>query len=194
MDGKYIESVHRMFGTLPMKTFPNMNFNAFMKWTVFKRIKKIRPLWYITYSKESARNFLEKEFCWHYYGGHHLENRITAFHHSYYNPVKFGIDNRNNSLSATVREDIMSRDEALKTYSEPPYMEPELLDYFKKRIGLSNEAFEQIMAMPPKSYKDYPTYKSRFERLRPLFYILAKANLVPMSFYIKYTSKDGIQN
>jgi N-acetyl sugar amidotransferase len=193
MDGKYIPSVHKMFGTMPMNTYPNMNFASFMKWTVIKKIKKIRPLWYISYSKEAARQFLEKEFGWRYYGGHHLENRITAFHHSYYNPVKFGIDNRNNSLSAAVRAGIIPRDKAIKLYSEAPYMEPELLDYFKKRLGLSDDEFERIMALPPKSYKDYPTYKKRFERLRPLFYVLAKANLVPMSFYIKYTSKDGIQ-
>lgn len=193
MDGKYISSVHKMFGTMPMKTYPNMTFTSFMKWTVVKRIKKIRPLWYIGYSKESARQILEKEFCWHYYGGHHLENRITAFHHSYYNPVKFRIDNRNNSLSAAVRAGALSRDEAIRTYSEPPFMESELFDYFKKRIGLTNEEFDRIMKLPPRTYKDYPTYKKRFERLRPLFYLLAKANLVPMSFFIKYTSKDGIQ-
>jgi N-acetyl sugar amidotransferase len=193
MDGKYIRSVHRMFGTRPMKTYPNMNFMSFMKWTVLKQIRKIRPLWYIGYSKEAARQYLEKEFCWHYYGGHHLENRITAFHHSYYNPVKFGIDNRNNSLSAAVRAGLISRKEALRIYSEPPYMEPELLDYFKKRLRLSDAEFDQMMSLPAKTYKDYPTYKRRFERLRPLFYILAKANLVPMSFFIKYTTKDGIQ-
>lgn len=193
MDGKYIKSVQKMFGMMPMKTYPNMDFMSFMKWTVLKQVRKIRPLWYIGYSKEAARKYLEKEFGWQYYGGHHLENRITAFHHSYYNPVKFGIDNRNNSLSAAVREGLISRKEALRIYSEPPYMEPELLDYFKKRLGLSDLEFNQIISLPAKTYKDYPTYKRRFERLRPLFYILAKANLVPMSFYIKYTAKDGVQ-
>ena len=42
------------------------------------------------------------------------------------------------------------------------------------------------MQLTPKSWTDYPTYKKRFESLRPLFYVLAKANLVPMSFYLKY--------
>ena len=190
MDGKYIRAVHRIFGELSMKTFPNMEFWTFMKWILFKRIKKVRPLWYINYSKQEAQKYLEKEFGWQYYGGHHLENRITAFHHSYYNPIKFGIDNRNNSLSASVRAGLITRDEALKQYSESPYMEPELLDYFKKRLGLNNEEFEKIMNLPNKTYRDYPTYKKRFERLRSLFFILAKANLVPMSFYIKYTSKS----
>ena len=190
MDGKYIKSVHKIFGEIPMKTFPNMEFWTFMKWVLFKRIKKVRPLWYIKYSKQEAQKYLEEEFGWQYYGGHHLENRITAFHHSYYNPIKFGIDNRNNSLSASVRAGLITREEALKQYSESPYMEPELFDYFKKRLGLNNEEFKKIMNLPNKTYRDYPTYKKHFERLRFLFYILAKANLVPMSFYIKYTSES----
>ena len=192
IDGKYVESVHKLFGKRKMKTFPNMPFFSFMKWIIFKRIKKIRPLWYIDYSKEEAKKFLEKEFGWEYYGGHHLENRMTAFHHSYYNPVKFSKDQRNNSLSASVRSGIMDREEAIRLYAQPPYMEPELLDYFKKRLEFSDEEFCQIMSRPKKSFKDYPTYKKRFEKLRPLFFILAKASLVPMSFYIKYTSKSDI--
>jgi len=42
------------------------------------------------------------------------------------------------------------------------------------------------MNAPKKTYRDYKTYKKRFELFRPLFYILAKSNLVPMSFYLKY--------
>jgi len=190
MDGKYIKSVHKIFGELPMNTYPNMDFWTFMKWILFKRIKKIRPLWYIKYSKQEAQKHLEEKYGWQYYGGHHLENRITAFHHSYYTPTKFGIDNRNNSLSASVREGLITRNEALRQYNEPPYIEPGLIDYFKKRLELDNEEFEKIMNLPKKTYRDYPTYKKRFEKLRPFFYFLAKANLVPMSFYIKYTSKS----
>ncbi|GAB1465738.1 hypothetical protein MASR2M54_12380 [Aliarcobacter cryaerophilus] len=40
--------------------------------------------------------------------------------------------------------------------------------------------------MKIKIWQEYPTYKKTFELLRPLFKILAKANLVPMSFYLKY--------
>jgi len=188
MDGKYIKTIHQLYGKQKMKTFPNMEFGTFMKWLIFKRIKKIRPLWYINYSKKAAQKFLEKEFDWKYYGGHHLENRLSAFSHSYYLPKKFNIDQRNNSLSAEVRSKVKSREEALKEYSLPPYLEPELINYFKKRLELSNEEFEKIMNGPKKSFRDYKTYKKRFERLRPFFYILAKANLVPMSFYLKYCS------
>ena len=99
---------------------------------------------------------------------------------------------RNNSLSASVRVGLMTREEAISEYSKEPYIEPELLDYFKKRLNFTEEEFDKIMKGPKKSYKDYKTYKQRFERLRPLFFILAKMSLVPMSFYIKYTSKSEV--
>jgi N-acetyl sugar amidotransferase len=192
VDGGYIENVHKQYGKIKMKTFPNMDFLSFMKWILLYRIKKVRPLWYIKYSKDEARDMLEKEYGWKYYGGHHLENRMTAFNHSVYFPQKFGIDQRNNSLSAAVRNGSMGREEALQEYSKPPFVEPELVEYFTKRLGLSAEEYEATMAGPRKSFRDYKTYKRRFERLRPLFLILAKLNLVPMSFYIKYTSKSEI--
>lgn len=186
-DGKYIKSIHKKFGRKSLKTYPLMTFAKFIKWTTIKRIQKIRPLWYIKYSKEEARTFLEKEFGWEYYGGHHLENRMTAFNHSYYFPKKFEIDYRNNSLSASVRNGKMKREVAIdEYYNKPPYLEPELIEYFKKRLGFSDVEFEIIMKRPPKYWYEYPTYKKRFELLRPFFYILMKSHLVPRSFYMKY--------
>lgn len=185
-DGQYIHSIHRRFGTRPMKTYPLMTFSRFLWWTCVKRIQKIRPFWYINYSKEDARAFLETEFDWQYYGGHHLENRMTAFFHGVYAPRKFHSDFRNNTLSALVRNGKMSREEAWAEYNSPPKIENELISYFKKRLGLSDDEYNRIMNEPPHSWHEYPTYKQRFEKLRPLFSILAKRNLVPMSFYLKY--------
>ena len=185
-DGKYIQSIHRQYGKLKMKTFPNLTFYQFMKWVLLYRQKFIRPLWYIEYSKPDAREVLQKETGWLYYGGHHLENRATSFLHTIYNPQKFGIDNRNWSLAAEVRSGVLPREDALKIYNTPIKVDPELLAYVKKRLHLSDEEYEAIMEGPKKSFRDFKTYKKRFERLRPLFYLLAKANLVPMSFYLKY--------
>lgn len=186
-DGKYIESIHRKFGKIPMKTYPLMTFFKFMKWTVLYRIQKIRPLWYIGYSKEEAKVFLEKEFGWKYYGGHHLENRMTSFFHSIYCPQKFHIDYRNNSLAASVRTGMMKREDAIEEYYHtPPYIESELLNYFKKRMNLTDAEYNRIMNQPPNYWYQFPTYKKRFETFRPLFYLLKKANLVPHSFYMKY--------
>jgi hypothetical protein len=187
-DGKYIKDIHAKFGTREIKSFPNMTFISFLKWILLKRIKKIRPYWYINYSKEEAREFLLQKFDWQYYGGHHLENRMTAFLHKIYNPKKFKIDNRNWSLAAAARNGCINRNEALDIYQSPILPDNELEAYFKKRLELSDAEYNRIMTGETKNYKDYKTYKKRFENLRPLFYMLAKANLVPMSFYIKYTS------
>ena len=192
VDGGYIASIHRQFGRLKMNTFPNMDFASFMKWILLYRIKKIRPLWYVDYNKEAAQKMLKESFGWEYYGGHHLENRMTAFNHSVYFPQKFGIDQRNNSLSASARAGFISREDALREYREPPRVEPELVQYFKRRLNFSDIEYDAIMAGPRKNFRDYKTYKKRFENLRPMFYVLAKANLVPMSFYIKYTSKNEL--
>ena len=185
-DGKYIQSIHSPFGRLAMKTYPLMTFSRFLWWSCGARIRKIRPFWYIPYSKEEARRYLQDQFGWQYYGGHHLENRMTAFFHGIYAPQKFHSDFRNNTLSALVRNGKMSREAALAEYAAPPLVEDDLLAYFKKRLGLSDQEYSRLMDAPPKSWRDFPTYKRRFERLRPLFYVLAKRNLVPMSFYLKY--------
>lgn len=169
-----------------MESYPLMTFNRFIYWSSIARIKKIRPFWYLNYSKEEARAFLEHEYGWQYYGGHHLENRMTAFFHGVYAPQKFGADFRNNTLGALVRNGKLDRKTAWATYNQAPLVEDELVGYVRKRLGFSESEYNAIMAAPPKSWHDYPTYKQRFEKLRPLFYVLAKAELVPMSFYLKY--------
>jgi N-acetyl sugar amidotransferase len=186
VDGGYIKDIHSKFGKKRMISFPNMPFFKFLYWTMFKRIRKIRPLWYLSYSKEEAKIFLKEKFNWTYYGGHHLENRMSAFHHSYYTPNKFDLDQRNNTLAASVRNSKISRSDALKEYASPPYIEDELLDYVMKRFNMTPDEFTAVMNLPKKYFTDYKTYKNQFEKLRPLFFILAKANLVPMSFYLKY--------
>ncbi len=189
-DGKYIDDVYKRYGRgQRLNTFPNMRFGSFMKWTVLKRIKKIRPLWYINYSKDDAREFLQRNFGWEYYGGHHLENRLSAFTYSVYKPQKFGLDDRNWSLAAAARNGLLPRDEALRFYHQPIGDTHELEEFFQKRIGLSQQEFSEVMRGNRKTYKEFKTYKKRFERLRPLFYLLMKAQLVPLSFYLKYTSK-----
>lgn len=163
-----------------------MTFYQFLKWAIVYRQQFIRPLWYIDYSKQEARDLLSRETGWTYYGGHHLENRSTSFLHTVYNPQKFGIDNRNWSLSAEARTGVTPREEALRIYQTPIVPDPELIEYVKKRLDLTDIQYEEIMKGPKRSFRDFKTYKKRFERLRPMFYILAKANLVPMSFYLKY--------
>ena len=101
--------------------------------------------------------------------------------------LKNSSDLRNNTLAARAKGKL-TREEAWKEYNKDPNVEDDLVNYFKKRLSLSDEKYELIMSSEPIKWTQYPTYKKRFELLRPLFAILAKNNLVPMSFYLKYCS------
>ena len=185
-DGRYIKGIHREFGSKKMQTYPLMTLGKFLYSSMWVRPKFIRPLWYIQYTKQEAREMLTQKFKWQYYGGHHLENRMTTFLHQVYLPLKFNTDMRNNTLSAEVRNGYKERTTALVEYHTPQPLPREVVEYFCKRLDLDEEWFWRKIAEKPKSWQEFPTYKKTFERLRYLFLILAKANLVPMSFYLKY--------
>lgn len=186
LDGAYVADIHDKFGSRKRKTFPNLTFYQFMKWAILYRQKFIRPLWYLDYSKESAREELISKTGWKYYGGHHLENRASTFAHTVWLPQKFNTDYRNLTLAADVRRGCLTHEEALIAYRKKVNPDEELIQYVKKRLSLNDEQYNKIMSGPIRTWKDFKTYKRRFEYLRPLFFILAKANLVPMSFYLKY--------
>ncbi len=189
-DGKYIESVQKQFGTYPLKTFPNLWLWDFLKWVSIRGIKKLRPLYYLNYIKADAIRLLSEKYGWRWYGGHHLENRFTAFYHSYFLPRRFGFDGRLLGYSALIRSGQISREEGIKLIKDPYHSEEELLAMVKKRLGFDNSEFERLMALPKRSYHEFKTYKKTFERMKWIFWFLYKMNRVPKSFYIKYTSPD----
>ncbi|KZN40506.1 N-acetyl sugar amidotransferase [Pseudoalteromonas luteoviolacea] len=193
MDAKYIDSVHKEYGTVPMKTFPNLWLSKQLKWMLFNQIKSIRPLYYLEYDKEAAKAMLTKEYGWVWYGGHHLENRTSSFFHSYFFPKRWNTDFRIAGYSAYCRDGRMTREEALALMKEEPHIEDGLLEFYKKRLNLSDEEFDRLMSLPKKHYTDFKTYKKTFERMRPFFYLMAKWKLIPWSFYIKYTLPHSVE-
>lgn len=190
MDGKYIETVQKTFGTRPIKTFPNLTLAKFLYYSAFLRLKRIRPLYYMDYVKADAMEELKKKFGWKWYGGHHLDNRFTAFYHRYFLVRRFGIDGRMLGHAAMARSGQMDRDVALAELKTPPEHDHHIVQLVKKRLGYSDEDFESLMTAPKHTYRDYKTYKKTFEKLRPLFWILYKLELVPKSFYMKFTARS----
>ena len=186
LDGGYISDVWRKYGKLKKSSYPLMGFWVFLKWAIVYRQKFIRPLWYLDYDKENAREILQRELGWKYYGGHHLENKASTFAHTVWLPQKFGIDYRNLVLAASVRRGVLDRNDALEAYQRPVVPEKNLIKYVKKRLELSDDEFEKLMNGPKRSWVDFKNYKKRFELMRPIFFVLARFNLIPMSFYIKY--------
>ena len=192
MDAQYIDSVHKEFGNMKMKTFPDFHLRKQLKWMLFNKIKKIRPLWYLDYDKTAAKQLISEKYGWQWYGGHHLENRMTAFYHTYYLPRKFDIDMRTLGFSARIRSGQMSQEEGMKRMQTLPTFDPDVFEMILKRLDYSLNEFEDIMSLPKRTYKEFKTYKPLFEKYRPFFYLMAKAELIPWSFYIKYTAKDNI--
>jgi N-acetyl sugar amidotransferase len=186
MDGGYISDVQKKYGTHQLRTYPNMSFTDFLRWSAFSKIERTRPLYWIDYNKEDAKKFLSDKFNWEWYGGHHLENRFTAFYHTYFLPNRFGIDFRQIEFSALVRSGQKSREIAIEEFSENRIANTDLVDFTLNRLGYSHEQFASLMTAPKRTFRDFKTYKKRFEILRPFFWILMKLNRVPESFYVKF--------
>lgn len=187
MDGRYIYEVHRRFGKRPMKTYPNLWFSRFVWYSLVGGLKKIRPLYWLDYQKEEVKRMLQREYGWKWYGGHHLENRFTAFFHSYFLPQRFQADGRMLGYAALVRSGQLDRDEALRLLATPQTCDPEILEIVKKRLGFSEQEFSRLMALKKHSYREYKTYKKWFERTRWFWWMMYKLERVPKSFYVKYT-------
>jgi hypothetical protein len=186
LDGKYVSNVHKKFGGVKLKSFPNMSFTSFMKWILIYRQKFVRPLWYIDYDKDNARKILINKLGWKDYGGHHLENRASAFAHTFWLPLKFNIDYRNLTLAAKVRAGKLSRDEALKIYAKPVHAHRDLINYVCTRLNLGDDDLDNFLTSQSRKWTEFKTYKKRFEKLKLLFFIFSKLNLIPHTFYIKY--------
>lgn len=190
-DGRYIKAIHSKYGKQRLRKYPLMTFGRFLYSAIFTKVEFIRPYWYIKYRKDDAKKLLAELYGWRYYGGHHLENRMTAFFQSTLLPKKFNCDMRNNTLSAQVRNGYISRGEAWREYNTEPFSEDFLEDYFCRRLGFSGDEYEELMKQQPKSWKEFPTYKRRFEKWAPVFKILARHNRVTHSFYLKYCRKEA---
>jgi len=186
MDGRYVASVHKEYGRVKPKTYPNMTLSRFLRWTVFRGIRRVRPLYFMNYPKEEIKKRLTQKFDWQWYGGHHLESRFSAFCHLYVLPQRWNDDLRYLGHAALVRSNQLERQEALRELQNPVECPEEILNLVKKRLGFNDEEFERVMALPKKTWRDFPNYKRTFERLRPLFYLLAKIGRVPESFYVKF--------
>lgn len=162
-DWKYIKGIQKRFGSKKLKTFPHFGRWQRIYFEKCRKIKRIHILNYISYDKEKAKCFLQKEYNWQDYGGKHYESIYTRFYQAYILPQKFGFDKRKAHLSSLIVSGQMTREEALRELEKPLYLEEDLkkdMAYFLKKMRLTTDEFEQIMSAPKKSYWDYPNYET----------------------------------
>jgi len=157
-DWRYIRSINAQFGKMPLTTYPHQNFYTYYR--RFLTLRKVDILNYIDYSKMEAMGVLS-QLGWRYYGGKHYESIYTRFYQGYILPIKFGYDKRRSHLSSLICSGEITRSNALSELDKPTYdprLQEEDREYVVKKLGISDDKFEEIMRMPPKSFWDYPSY------------------------------------
>jgi N-acetyl sugar amidotransferase len=167
-DFKYIASVHRMFGSMPLSTYPYFTLPGLFRYLALHRIQVVSILDYVDYRKEEALHALQHELGWTYYGGKHYESIYTRFYQAYILPNKFRIDKRRAHYSSLIHSEQMSRSEAMHLLDEPVYPPQKLAEdreYVIKKLGLGSQ-FETIMSQPTRTFLDYPNHYQLLERVK----------------------------
>jgi N-acetyl sugar amidotransferase len=169
-DGKMIKAICHS-NAVKLRSFPVQSMLGLAYYAFFKRIKNVRPYWYIPYSKTEAKSLLESEYGWVDYGGHHHENLFTKFVISWWMPKKFGMDKRKVTYSALIRKGEMTRQDALQKLLEPPYDPVQMENdrkYVLQKLGISPEEFTELIESANKRFSDYPSYYPIYLRLKSL--------------------------
>ena len=191
-DGDYLRNVHNIFGSAPLAPFTperagfNLGLKELFYYSALKGISVWTPLYYYPYVREEAEDILKQELSWVYPGAHYFDD----LYHSlikYIHRVKFDIDLNMNSDSALVRSGQMSRDRALKRKNEIYHIEDEdIIRLCLKRLDISKSRLEDYLAIPVKSFRDYPTSWNKIKKLRWLVKACSQLNVIPKVTYRKY--------
>jgi N-acetyl sugar amidotransferase len=170
-DWKYINSVHKIFGSSNLRMYPHFNFLHLFWWTFIKKIKSVSILNYLEFNKEEVMKILQNDLEWVYYGGKHYESVYTRFYQGYILPQKFNIDKRRGHLSDLIKSGQLTREEALKEIDKPGY-DPTLLNqdmqFVMKKLNLNQNDFDKIMELPKRSFKDYPNNEEKVNKLKKM--------------------------
>jgi len=158
-DYNHIKKIHKLFGKVKLKNYPNIiPFKKFYHQTISKKIKVINLLDQINYNSTKASEILSQEYGWMSYEAKHHESFFTMFFQTYILPKKFGIDKRKLHYSCLIRNHELTRDKALESLSLPAIDSLNLTqnkNFFLKKMLLTNEEFENIMLAEPKKHSDY---------------------------------------
>lgn len=160
-DLTHLRAIHKRFGKGPLRQYPTLGFfYRYFYCPIIKGIRTVRILNLMPYNKKEAKALMADEVGWRDYGGKHYESLFTRFFQAYYLPVKFGYDKRRAHLSSLIVSGQMTREDALRELELPSYPFDKLREdkeFVAKKLGISVEKFDQILAQRIRPYSDYPT-------------------------------------
>lgn len=153
-----LQDIHRRFGDVKLKTYPRLGHTQRFIYENLNGIRFVEPLQLQEYSKQLAKETIQREFGWRDYGGKHYESQFTKFYQGYVLPTKFKVDKRKAHLSTLVCNGEITREKALQELEQPPIPENELSDLYNysiKKLGFTNEEFQAIMQSEPVPHTHY---------------------------------------
>lgn len=178
MDADNLCAIHNKFGTKKLKNYKTIGFyELYFYYPFIKKMKTIRPLNFMPYIKSEALQELKDKIGYKEYARKHGESVFTKFFQNYWLPMKFGYDKRKPHLSSLIVAEQMTRQEALEELEKPLYDEKELKEdkeYIAKKLGVSNEEFEQILQMPSHKYSDFPNMTEKYNRMKKVQNFVSK--------------------
>jgi N-acetyl sugar amidotransferase len=174
-DLRLLKAIQRRFGTVPLRTFPQISIRGYLANVFIRGIRQVPILNYVDYRKADAMALIQRDLGWRPYGGKHYESVYTRFYQGYILPTKFRWDKRRVHLSSLICSGNITRDQALVELERDPYAGSCLAidkEFVIKKLGLTPEGFEAIMALPIRTYRDYPNNVRFFHdspRLKAVF-------------------------
>lgn len=172
MDARNLLSIQKKFGTKKLKNYKTIGFyELYFYYPFIKKMKTIRPLNFMPYIKSEALQELKEKVGYKEYARKHGESIFTKFFQNYYQPKKFGFDKRKPHLASLIVSGQMTREAALKELEKPLYDEQELkedIEYFCKKLGITNIEFEDIMNAKIHTFDDFPNNKAKYVLMKKL--------------------------
>jgi len=158
-DMSQIRDVIRLFGSVPMRTYPFSSVYRHKLYLRFlKRVKVFKPLNYMPYSKQMAIDLLQREYGWKPYPQKHFESRFTRFYEGYWLPTRFGFDVRRCQLSSLILTGQITRSDAIQELERPTYDKAtarEDFEYVATKLRVDPEELTRYHEMPKRYYWDY---------------------------------------
>ncbi|MBS1618488.1 MAG: N-acetyl sugar amidotransferase [Bacteroidetes bacterium] len=193
-DGDHLRAVHKIFGKVPLRKWKpddpgfNLGIKEMFFYTVINGIRVHSPLYNYPYNREEAGEILSRELDWVYPGAHYFDDLYWALI-TYLHRTKFKINFRLIEYSALIRSGQLDREEAIARAQRPYRIEdPKVISLCIKRLGLTEQEFEQIIQSPPKNWWDYPNSYKWMKLAQGPIYILTKMGIFTQVVYDKYFS------
>lgn len=178
----HIKDIIAKFGRLPLDTYP---FTSVLRRKIYmpyvKKVKLVKLLNYVPYTKKDAEALLSEEYDWAPYPQKHFESIITKFIEGYWLPKRFGFDVRKPQFSSLILTEQMKRDEALEKLKSSPLSENEVKDLFTQvsnMLEVSEDELKSYFEMPRKTYKDYKHQDYLFDFGAKIMYWLKLDKLI----------------